>query len=337
MKLYLLLTAPILFSQVLIAAEKIDLKSLKKTYLRPKSIPYLDDNKYSTEREILGKMLFFDPRVSGSNMISCATCHNPSFAWGDGLARGVGHGHKELARKSPTVQNLAWTEKLMWDGRFTHLEGQALGPIFSEDEMNMKMTGEGNLADKIAGIDGYRVLFAKAYPNEKITHELIGKALGIYERGLVSATAPFDKWISGNEKAITESAKRGFMLFNTKANCAVCHSGWNLTDNSFRDIGINDQDIGRGKFLKLVSQQHAFKTPGLRNINQRQPYMHNGSEKTLEGVINFYDRGGDVKRESLAMEIKPLSLTSDEKKDLKEFLISLTGAEKPVALPILPR
>ncbi len=335
----LIVAVGVLFSLLNFAygSEKVDVRTLKKAFVRPKNIPYLDDNKFTTEREILGKMLFFDPRVSGSNMISCATCHNPSFAWGDGLARGVGHGHKELGHKSPTVQNLAWTEKLMWDGRFTHLEGQALGPIFSEDEMNMKMTGEGNLADKITAIEGYRALFEKAYPQEKITHELIGKALGIYERGLVSAPAPFDKWIAGNEKAITDSAKRGFLIFNTKANCVTCHSGWNLSDGSFRDIGVNDQDIGRGKFLKLTSQQHAFKTPGLRNINQRQPYMHNGSEKTLEDVINFYDRGGDVKRESVPMEIRQLNLTTAEKKDLKEFLISLTGTEKPVTLPILPR
>ncbi|OFZ29544.1 MAG: hypothetical protein A2622_07085 [Bdellovibrionales bacterium RIFCSPHIGHO2_01_FULL_40_29] len=318
-------------------AEKLDLKSLKKNFTRPKSIPYLDDNKYSTEREILGKMLFFDPRVSGSNSISCATCHNPSFAWGDGLAKGVGHGHKELVRKSPTILNLAWTEKLMWDGRFTHLEGQALGPIGSEAEMNMKMEGEGNLSDKIKGIAGYRVLFEKAYPKEEITNELIGKAIGVYERGVVSGIAPFDKWIKGNEKAISESAKRGFVLFNTKASCVACHSGWNFTDDSFRDIGVNDTDLGRGKFLKMTSQQHAFKTPGLRSIALRSPYMHNGSEKTLDDVIDFYDRGGDVKRESLAGEIKPLSLTASEKMDLKEFLLTLTGDDKPVTLPILPR
>lgn len=312
----------------------VDVAKLKQDYKRPTEIPYLPDNAYSKEREILGKNLFFDPRLSGSNSISCATCHNPSFAWGDGLAKGVGHGHKQLGRRTPTILNLAWTEKMMWDGRFTHLEGQALGPIGSEAEMNMLVA---ELANKIKAVEGYRELFKAAYPNEEISNELIAKALAVYERGVVSGEAPFDKWISGDEKAITEEAKRGFALFNSKARCNACHSGWRFTDDSFHDIGIKDKDIGRGKYLKLKSQQHAFKTPGLRSITLRGPYMHNGQEKDLAAVIEFYNRGGDVKRASLSDSIKPLGLTASEKKDLEEFLKTLTGGDKPVELPVLPR
>lgn len=319
------------------AAVDKELAAFKAQYKAPKTVPYLDDNKYSKEREQLGKNLFFDPRLSGSNAISCASCHNPSFAWGDGLAKGVGHGHKELGRKTPTILNLAWTEKLMWDGRFNHLEGQALGPIGSEAEMNMKLDGDQNLAAKIKGIKGYRDLFAKAYPGQEITNELIAKAIAVYERGVVSNNSPFDKWINGNEKAISEEAKVGFKLFNTKANCVLCHSGWNFSDGSFQDIGMKSPDIGRGKFLKLKSQQFAFKTPGLRNIALRGPYMHDGSEATLEDVVDFYDRGGDVQRESLSGNIKKLGLTAEEKKSLVAFLNTLTGADKPVELPILPR
>jgi cytochrome c peroxidase len=337
MKSILTLALFLVAAQSLNAATAKEIREMKKSFVRPKEIPYLDDNKYTKERELLGKALFFDPRLSGSNAISCASCHNPSFGWGDGLAKGVGHGHKELGRKTPTIINLAWTEKLMWDGRFTHLEGQALGPIGSEAEMNMKMDGDGNLADKIKKIEGYGPMFAKAYPGVEITNELIGKAIAIYERGVVTGNAPFDKWVSGNEKAISDSAKAGFEVFTGKANCTACHSGWNFSDASFHDIGLADDDIGRGKFLKLSSQQHAFKTPGLRSIDLRGPYMHNGSEKTLEEVIEFYNMGGKAKRESLSGNIKPLNLSADEKKNLKAFLLTLTGDDKPVTFPILPR
>jgi cytochrome c peroxidase len=312
-------------------------KALKVQFKRPKDIPYLDDNKFTKDRETLGKALFFDPRLSGSNAISCATCHNPSFTWTDGLSKGVGHGHKELGRKTPTIINLAWTERLMWDGRFNYLEGQALGPIGSEAEMNMKMDGPNGLAEKIKTIKGYQDLFAKAYPNQTITNELIGKAIAVYERGVVSKTAPFDKWIAGNEHAISDDAKVGFKVFTGKANCVACHSGWNFSDSSFQDIGIKDNDIGRGKFLKMTSQQHAFKTPGLRNIALRAPYLHNGSEATLEEVVEFYNRGGDAKRDSVSPSIKPLGLTADEKKALVAFLETLTSKDDPVPLPLLPK
>ncbi len=313
------------------------LSELQSQYQRPSSIPYLETNKHSKAREELGKHLFFDPRLSGSKVMSCATCHNPSFSWADGLPKGVGHGHLKLGRKTPTILNLAWTEKLMWDGRFNQLEGQVLGPIGSEAEMNMSLQGPEGLAEVVKGIKGYKNMFKKAYPGEEITPELIAKAVAVYERGIVSEEAPFDHWLKGDQKAISQEAKDGFMLFNDKAKCASCHSGWRFTDDSFHDIGVKDEDIGRGKFLKLTSQQHAFKTSSLRNIDQRGPYMHNGSEKTLEDVVEFYNKGGNAKRESLSEMIKPLNLSNNEKKSLVAFLHTLTSNDKPVTLPILPR
>ena len=325
----------ILFAKEIVKAdEPVSLGELKKEFVRPKEIQYLDNNKYSTEKEILGKNLFFDPRLSGSGMISCSTCHNPSLSWSDGLEKGVGHQHKQLARRSPTILNLAWTDKLMWDGRFSQLENQALGPMGSEAEMNMDMA---LLPNKIKGIAGYRELFAVAYPNQEITNELIGKAIAVFERGIVSGEAPFDKWIKGSEKAITEDAKKGFILFNTKANCAACHSGWRFTDDSFYDIGLKSTDIGRGKFLRMASQQNAFKTPGLRNVSARAPYMHDGSESDIMAIIDFYDRGGDTKREGHAASVKPLNLTKDEKLQLAAFLNTLTSKDKDTTLPLLPK
>jgi len=329
-----LVTSIFVFGGSIFARNAESTRDLRKNFVRPKSIPYLEDNQYTKERDLLGKMLFFDPRLSGSNSISCATCHNPSFAWSDGLPRAIGHGHKELARKSPTISNLAWTEKMMWDGRFSHLEGQALGPIGSEAEMNMNLDG---LADKIKKIAGYRDLFQKAYSNQEITPELVAKAIGVFERGVVSGNAPFDLWVAGDESAISEDAKKGFVLFNTKANCVACHSGWRFTDDSFHDIGLAGTDIGRGKFLKLASQQFAFKTPGLRNVSLRGSFMHDGSKQDLAQVIEFYIKGGSEKRESLSDSMKPLELTQVEKRQLLDFLKTLTSKDKKVEFPILPR
>ena len=154
----------------------------------------------------------------------------------------------------------------------------------------------------------------------------------------MSGTAPFDKWVKGDTKAISDSAKRGFVLFNEKAECSVCHSGWRFTDDGFHDIGIKGEDKGRGALLEdIESLQFAFKTPTLRNIVQRDPYMHDGSEATLKEVVEFYDRGGDVKRPSLSENIRPLKLSGKEKDDLVAFMRTLTSRDKEIAAPLLPQ
>jgi cytochrome c peroxidase len=307
---------------------------LKNKYQRPTSIPFPADNAYTQDRETLGRLLFFDPRLSRSSITSCGSCHNASFAWGDGLPKGVGHGHKEVGRRTPTILNLAWTELLFWDGRAESLEEQALGPIAAAGEMNMPLE---DLIPKVAAIEGYRRLFAMAYPGEGLTAKTLAKAIATFERTVVSGLAPFDDWVAGKKEAISESAKRGFVLFNGKARCAACHSGWNFTDGGFHDIGLPSADPGRGEFLpKITRMQHAFKTPTLRNVDQRAPYMHDGSVATLRDVIDLYDTAG-VARPSRSPEIVPLGLTAAEKTDLLAFLRILTSQDPPVALPMLPR
>jgi cytochrome c peroxidase len=152
----------------------------------------------------------------------------------------------------------------------------------------------------------------------------------------LSGEAPFDRWIAGDEQAISEPAKRGFYLFNTKANCAACHSGWNFTDSGFYDIGLADADEGRIKFLNLPSMSHAFKTPTLREVARTAPYMHDGSIPDLTKVIEHYNRGGDAKRESVSADVRPLNLTKAEISDIVEFLLVLNSPEKPYPLPALP-
>jgi cytochrome c peroxidase len=310
------------------------LPELKRLYQRPTSIPYPADNAYTLDRERLGRMLFFDPRLSGSNFISCATCHSPAFSWTDPLPRAIGHGMKSLARRTPTILNLAWAMLLFWDGRSDSLEAQALGPIASPDEMNQDL---GELVAKLSAIEGYRVLFALAYPGEGLTAQTIAKALAVFERGVVSGVAPFDEWIAGRNDAIQEAAKRGFLIFNTKGRCAKCHAGWAFTDFGFHDIGMDSPDPGRGKQLPgIVGMQHAFKTPTLRNVAQRAPYMHDGSLPTLSAAIEFYDKGG-TPRPSRSPEMDRLGLTEGEKSDLIEFLKTLTSAGPVVSVPDLPR
>lgn len=316
-------------------AEPDSTREYLKKYNRPLSIPFPEDNRYSSERDLLGRTLFFDPRLSGSNWISCGTCHNPGLGWSDGLAKGIGHGMKELGRRTPTILNLAWSEAFFWDGRAETLEKQALGPITSPGEMNLPTN---KLLDKLISIPEYKALFHKAYREEPINENLIAKAIATFERNVVSGKAPFDRWLDGDNAAVSAEAKRGFIIFNTKANCANCHGGWRFTDDSFHDIGIPGEDRGRGELLKEIpSAQFAFKTPTLRNIDRRAPYMHDGSETTLEAIIDFYNVGGKAKRPSLSAEIKPLNLTAAEKRELIAFLKTLTSTDKPVEIPVLPR
>ncbi len=282
----------------------------------------------------MGRTLFFDPRLSRSGSISCASCHNPELSWDDGLAKPVGDGLKQERRRTPTILNVAWADLLFWDGRADDLEHQALSPITSEGEMNQPLD---EMVRTVNGIQGYKALFAAAYPDEPIGETTITRALATFERTVVSGRAPFDRWIDGDESAISDQAKRGFDLFNGKAECAKCHSGWNFTDNGFHDTGVESGDRGRGAILALDSMQFAFKTPTLRNVDRRGPFLHDGSEQTLQEVIEFYDRGGQVRRASLAPEIAPLRLSAQEKEDLLTFLRSLTSVDPPVEIPPLPR
>lgn len=316
------------------AADRRTFDQMKSEFRSPETIPYPSRNPYTLEKVILGKKLFFDTRLSAGNLLSCATCHNPAFGWGDAQPKAVGHGMHILPRRSPSIVNAAWNQAFMWDGRVNSLEEQALGPIAAETEMNMPLEG---LVERLSRIGEYEPLFASAFGANAITGLNIAKALATFERTVVSASAPFDNWIAGDEKAISETAKRGFLLFNTKAGCVQCHSGWNFTDDSFHDIGLESPDIGRGKFFPgTLKLQQAFKTPGLREIANRAPFMHDGSLPALEAVIDHYDAGG-IDRPSRSDVIKPRDLTTLEKTDLIAFLRTLTSRSNVMSIPILPR
>ena len=295
------------------------------------------DNKWSKEKEALGKMLYFDPRLSGSNWISCATCHNPGLGWGDGLPRTIGDGQKELGRHAPTVINSGYFEVQMWDGRKKSLEDQAKGPIEATGEMNQNFD---ELIRELKALPGYVKRFASVFGANSLTIDNIAKAIATFERSVVSKNAPYDKYWAGDKSAMSESAVSGMKLFFGKAKCAICHNGEVFTDSGFHNIGVkaagpSKVDLGRYNQSKIDFDKGAFKTPGLRSISQSAPYMHNGTEATLKDVIEFYDRGGDIK-ENLSPFITPLGLTAQEKKDLVEFLIALDGEPIEVIFPDLP-
>jgi len=307
----------------------------REKYQRPTAIPFPDDNPYSEAKVHLGRMLFFEPLLSGSQVRSCATCHNPGLSWSDGLPRAIGEKQQSLLLRSPTLLNVAWTPKLGWDGHFRDLEGVAFGPITTAANMNMTEKG---VIDRLSAIAGYGDAFSAAFGSREVTRRKIELALATFERTIVSGDAPFDRWIKGDENAVSEAAKRGFDLFNGKTYCAECHSGWAFTDGSFHDTGAaTGDDIGRGKlFPSSVKLRYAFKTPTLRDVARRAPYMHDGSVATLEQVIELYDRGG-IARESRSGFVMPLGLSHEEKADLLAFLRTLDGASEPVSISSLPR
>ncbi len=309
-------------------------ESLRANFQRPAAVPEPKSNPITAEKVALGRMLFFDPRLSGSGAISCATCHNPGLGWGDGLPKGLGHLGTQLGRHTPTILDVAFGEPYFWDGRAATLEDQAKGPLTSTKEMSMSLETALPLLRSMAG---YADAFSRAYPGQAITLDTIAAAIASFERTVVSNDAPFDRWIKGDDKAISSQAVHGFVLFNGKANCAACHMTWRMSDDGFHDIGLHDSDRGRAAIVPgIVQLERAFKTPTLRNINQRAPYMHDGSLPTLAAVIDHYDSGFET-RPSLDTNIHRLGLTKEEKADLLAFLDTLTSVDEPVTLASLPR
>jgi cytochrome c peroxidase len=316
------------------AQDPVDIAALKALFKRPTEIPFPKTNPYTPEKAELGKTLFFDPRLSRVAVQACVSCHNPSFGWEDGRKTAVGDNMVALARNSPSILNRAWGQAFFWDGRADTLEAQATGPITSEAEMNMPMDV---LIDRLKAIPGYQQRFGAVFPGEGITTDTIAKAIATFERTVVSAVAPFDRWIAGDEAAISEPAKHGFVVFNTTGQCTACHSGWTFTDDSFHDIGLPaTTDLGRAAIVAGVAElERSFKTPGLRNIDQRAPYMHDGSAATLEAVMHHYV-GGIVQRPSLSAAIKPVLLSEQDVSDVVAFLKTLTSEDRPMTLPVLP-
>jgi cytochrome c peroxidase len=302
---------------------------LRQQYVRPTQTPYPDDDPYSASKEALGRMLFYDPHLSGSQTHSCATCHNPELSFGDHLPLAVGDAGRQMKVRSPTLLDVAFLDRYGWSGKFATLEKVSFAPIMAAGNLNLT---EPVLIARLSAMPDYVQAFKGAFPDHKIDRDNVSMALATYVRSIHSAVAPFDRWIMGDESAISPAAKHGFAIFNGKGNCSGCHSGWSFTDGSFHDIGVaKGDDFGRGAFFKSsVKLRYAFKTPTLRNVADRGPYMHDGSVRTLEEVIDLYNRGG-INRPSRSELIHPLGLTPEEKADLIAFLKTLSGESNQVS------
>ena len=303
------------------------------------AVPTPPDNAVNPARVELGKKLFFDPRLSGDSNMSCATCHNPLFGWSDGLPTAKGFKSKVLGRASPTVVNAAYNTLQMWDGRKKSLEDQAMGPMMSNDEMNMNIP---QLIKSLQNNPVYKADFAAAYPGEPVNEITVAKALSSFERTVISNNSPFDRWVKGEAKALTAQQVNGFKIFVNpdKGNCAVCHSAPNFSDSGFHNIGLasfghENPDVGRYAEKPLAVMKGAFKTPTLREISRTAPYFHDGSATTLEQVTEHYVRGGEVTT-NLAPNMKKLNLNAQEQADLVAFLHALNTQPQPFVLPELP-
>jgi cytochrome c peroxidase len=312
------------------------------------------DNPLTAAKVELGKQLYFDARLSSDDRVACATCHDPAHAFAEPRPVSLGVGQAAGVRNAPTVLNAAFLQEQFWDGRAPTLEEQSKGPLVNPVEMGMP--SHDAVAAKVAKIAAYPPLFRQAFGDERVTPDRIVQAIASFERTLISLDAPIDRFLAGDQKAISESAKRGWALFNGKARCNTCHGHIGalplFTDELYHNLGVAAKDVDFEALAQRV-QQHpeeiaelshakginqlgrylvtqqpkdigAFKTPQLRNVALTAPYMHDGSEATLVQVIEFYDRGGNP-NPWLDGGMRPLGLTPQEKADLIALMQTFTS------------
>jgi cytochrome c peroxidase len=259
----------------------------------------------------LGRALFFDTRLSGANDLSCAACHQPGRGFEDGRAIAIGTRGRIGKRSTPTLIGIGAARRLMWDGRVRSLEAQALMPIANPEEMNQNLDA---LVAELAADPATRAAFAAAFPHQpRISIKTIAAALAAYERSIRPEVSRFDRFVSGDTAALTTPERRGFALFAGKAGCAQCHSGPLLTDGRLHDVG-----------LAAGSTRTRFKTPTLRHIAVRAPYMHDGSLATLDAVVAHYAEHRSRRTGVPA----PVPLDTSERADLVAFLHSLGPADR---------
>ncbi len=298
-------------------------------------VPIPADNPLTEETIALGRRLYYDPALSVDGTISCASCHAPQFSFSDNRPVSEGVGGKKGTRHSPTVMNSAYSSLQFWDGRAASLEEQAKGPMENPVEMAHSLDG---VVKRVQADPKYRELFLKAWGTDQIDIDMIAKSIASFERTVIAGNSPFDRFYYGHDsKAMSPEAQRGLRLFVSpkKGNCAACHSISNdnslLTDNKFHNLGIgadtrgNLNDEGRYKITKNDADVGAFKTPTLRNLANRGPYMHDGSFPTVKDALGHYVGGGNW-NSHLDKEIHSLDiLTFDERDELLQFLDALNG------------
>lgn len=304
--------------------------------------PENTSNLYTKEKYELGKALFFEPRLSQSNTISCGSCHQPDKGWTDHEERSFGHDNQKGKRNAMTIINTAYADKLFWDGRAINLEHQAMFPIADPVEMNEKLP---IAIRKIKDIPEYKTLFSQAFGDDQINMQNLQKAIAVFERTIISPKTKFDKFISGESDIYSDSELRGLHLFRTKAQCINCHNTGYFSDNQFHNdglthLGTKHEDLGLYYVTNNDSDKGKFKTPTLREVSKTGPWMHTGFFKDLESVIDYYNLGNpmpvsksyfenDADREvpDKSEMLTKLNLSDQEKTDLLNFLETLSSED----------
>jgi cytochrome c peroxidase len=298
----------------------------------PSIVPAVKDNAVTHEKVELGKLLFFDPRLSASEIISCNTCHNLATGGVDAGPTSVGHGWQKGPRRAPTVYNAVFNLAQFWDGRAADLKAQAKGPVQASAEMDATPD---HLVKTLASMPVYVEMFQKAFPNEPspVTFDNFAKAVEAFEATLITPASKFDQYLEGDEAALNEQEKSGLKLFMEKG-CVACHNGINVGGQGYFPFGVVENpgaevlpltDKGRFNVSKTASDEYVFRAAPLRNVAQRAPYFHSGqvwSLKQAVGVMGSSQLGA--------------KLTDREEDDIVAFLESLTGEPPAIQYPALP-
>ncbi|MFB9147519.1 cytochrome-c peroxidase [Halomonas alkalicola] len=281
-------------------------------------------NSLTPEKVELGKFLFFEPRISSSGVISCATCHNPALGWADRIPRATGHDGQIGERNTPTVLNSGFLGSQFWDGREPDLEGQALGPIEADVEMAMDLD---SALERLTEFDLYQEKFAEAFPgdDDPINADNLAQALASFQRTLNTPNSPFDRYLRGDIGALNQQEKDGMVAF-VDNGCIACHSGPALTDSNFHRIQVpGSTDVGRYEVTGNEADMYRFRTPTLRNVGVTYPYMNNGATETLEEAVAI------MGSEMLGREFEEQTIA-----DITAFLHTLTGEMPALEIPALP-
>jgi cytochrome c peroxidase len=298
-------------------------------------VPIPAANPQNAAKVQLGAQLYFDPRLSADHTISCATCHDPSAAWANHNKTDTGIKGQVGSRNSGTILDAAYMNFQFWDGRAASLEEQALGPIHNPMEMGETLE---NVVRKLNAIPGYRTQFRAVFGTD-VTEDGIAKAIAAFERTVVTGPSPYDRYLAGEMGALSAAAQRGLGVFSGKGRCVLCHGGPMLSDQSFHNLGVGmdreNPDVGREAVTRNPRDRGRFKTPTLRNVALTWPYLHDGSARSLDDVLKFYDHGGQP-NPNLDPMVRPLKLTDEDEADLKALLEALSGTLPTISKPALP-
>ena len=299
----------------------------------PTVAPGRADNPTTRAKGRLGKMLFFDPRLTGSDAISCAQCHLPGLEYSDGRPRPMPQ-QLTLGRNTISLVNVGYRKTFFWDGRADSLTAAITAHLAESGSSDSEHPSHA-IVDNVSDLGGYRRAFARVFGGQQITVKEISQALAAYLMTLTQRDTPFARWINGDAHAVSDEAKQGFEIFTTKGGCVRCHTPPDFSDFRFHNTGMNSIDPGRYEVTGKADDRSAFRTPDLRQVARTAPYMHNGSLATLSDVIDFYNKGGD--RLDPSNELKPIGLNAKEQHALLMFLYALTN-EHPHAepFPVLP-